>query len=77
MEKVLFEFKQWDNKKFPCTLITYDNGSMDLHAQTGDGHREAIKKAKKILMKKGLKVGKADGVGMTGMYYPVNKIKRA
>jgi Ser/Thr protein kinase RdoA (MazF antagonist) len=56
---------------FPVTLFTYWDGSMDLHAQTGEGHVEAIGKAVAELKKRGLEVRHSDFMGGTGMYYSV------
>ena len=73
-EEILFEFEQWEKgRMFPCTLITYTDGMMDLHAQTGDGHQKAIKRAKEILGARGLVVEKAEFIGGSGIYYPVKR----
>ena len=62
-------------KEIPVTLIEYDNGTIDIHCQSGDHHDDAIEYAKKILKEQGMKVGKLEFVGPTGIYYPVTKIK--
>ena len=75
-EEVLFRFYSpgWESE-LPVTLITYESGGTDLHAQTGEGHEEAIEKAKKLLGGRGLAVGAAAFIGPTGVYYPV--VRRA
>ena len=60
----------WD-RYMPVTFIRYDDGSMDLHCQTGDHHREAIRYAKKMLNNLGLSVSRSWFGGPTGIYYSV------
>ena len=75
-EEVLFEFDSptWPDGKLPVTLITWASGGADVHAQTGEGHVDAIKRARGILKERGLAVGEAALVGPTGIYYPVIRI---
>lgn len=71
-EEVLFNVVMWDSSQlFPVTLIKYDSGKFDLHCQTGEKHKDAISRAKKILSKRNMVVGKMEMIGPTGAYYPV------
>lgn len=75
-EEILFsEYSDGWNRNMPVTLITYDDGKMDVHCQTGDHHIKAIDKARAILWKKGLAVGPDEAVGGSGIYYPVKPLK--
>lgn len=60
-------------RDWPVTLITYDNGNLDLHCQTGDHHQRAIRQAKRILGDRGLAVARTRGIGLasSGVYYRV------
>lgn len=75
--EILFTFEQWfDNdgngRPFPCTLYTWDDGYMDLHAQTGEGHSCAISRATRMLYwQRDLKVGDPKLCGPSGIYYEV------
>ena len=75
-EEVLFTFLNWDYREMPCTLITYDNGQIDLHAPTGEGHRGAIIQAALMLKDRGLQVGEMKLLDSSGMYYPVYPFKK-
>ena len=59
------------DNEFPVTLITYGDGSMDLHMQTGTEHRRAISEAKVLLYERGFLVGELEMVGPSGAYYSV------
>lgn len=73
-EEVLFEIDMWeDGRVFPVSLITYENGGMDLHFQTGAKHYEALARANSILKDRGMKFSKAEMVGPSGVYYSVEK----
>lgn len=77
-EQVLFTYydRGW-KKTMQCVLITYDNGNMDLHAQTGIDHRSAIYRARKILNTMDLSARRQPVMtGPTGTYYTVYKRKR-
>lgn len=62
------------NRQLPVTLTHYENDTYDLHAQTGEYHKEAIEISNKLLSWRGLKVGKAILLGPSGMYYTVEKL---
>jgi galactose-1-phosphate uridylyltransferase len=65
----------WE-RDMPTTLITYDDGTNDLHCQTGDHHNRSIKLAKKKLKERNLKIVDNDS-GSTypsGIYYSVEQI---
>lgn len=78
-DEVLFTFRQWRNEdeseghEFPVTLCGYkDSNQKYLHAQTGEGHEDAIDKARGILAERGLIVNMLRYfVGPTGIYYDV------
>ncbi len=56
-EEVLFEAHDegW-NRPLPVTLITYKDGSQDLHRQTGFNFEEAVERARALLAARGLEV---------------------
>lgn len=70
-EEVLFT--TWSNswrKEMPTLLITYSNGKIDLHCQTGDHHVKAVTKATKLLKRRGLSVKRQNAmIASTGVYY--------
>jgi hypothetical protein len=49
-ETILFKVysPRWE-KYMPVTLIHYDNGSVDIHCQTGDHHEAAMNRARRVL----------------------------
>jgi hypothetical protein len=78
-EEILFKIWSdgWD-KEMPVKLITYSNGTRDLHCQTGDHIDKAIEKAKEALKERGLKIvgdaGDWEFIGPSGAYYRVEEI---
>lgn len=71
-EKTLFEeFDSGWDKYLPVTLITYGDGTMDLHTQTGPDFEKRITRAKSVLGELGLTVGKTETLGPSGAYLPV------
>lgn len=74
-EEILFALESKNSlHQFSTKLITYKDGSMDIHCQTGDHHRKSIKKAREILEKRGLTISdKWEFIGPTGAYYSVKK----
>jgi len=71
-------FKIWSNdwqREVPCILVHYDSGRKDINCQTGGHIDEAIKRARTILLKRGLIVGDCNGYGLTGAYFPVSTVK--
>ena len=78
-EEILFRaISKQAKRDWPVLLITYDNGSMDLHCQTGDHHVSAIRQAKRILGDRGLAVARTRGIGLaaSGVYYRVKPRRR-
>ena len=61
-------------RALPVTLITYADGTQDLHRQTGADFPAAIKKARAQLWERGLAVGPAETFGATGAYLPVKPV---
>lgn len=57
-------------------LLTFKDGRTDLHCQTGDHHRKAIEKARRLLWERGLAVGEAEEVGPSGAYYSVRRLEK-
>ena len=76
-EEVLFEIwsEGWE-KNMPVKLITYNDGSQDLHLQTGDHWTTAIEKAREILAERKLQIVNEDGdfIAMSGVYLGLKKI---
>ena len=73
-EKVIWkEYSESGDRLMPVTLIRYQNGSIDLHCQTGDHHTKAIAKAEEILRRSGFKIKDVNDyeVYPTGAYYSV------
>jgi len=67
--------KRW-KKEMPVTLIEWEDGTHDLHCQTGDHHIEAIEKAERLLFETlGLRIKQKDYyfTGPTGVYYPLER----
>ncbi|MCC5612151.1 hypothetical protein LC612_36845 [Nostoc sp. CHAB 5834] len=58
----------------PVKLLTYPDGTQDLHRQTGSQFNEHVEKAKRILAIRGLAVGKVGLTGPTGAYMKVTRI---
>lgn len=75
-EQLLTWYSEGWQCHLPVTLFTYSNGSMDLHAQTGEGHTDAIKRAEVILAERGLKVSSAEFLGPSGIYYSVTPLTK-
>lgn len=70
-EEIIFTgFDDGWQRELPVKLITYDDGSMDLHRQTGSQFHEHTIKALEILRKRGivLKLDRKDSVGSSGYY---------
>lgn len=59
--------------KLPVKLITYPDGSIDIHRQTGPDFDKDMELASKILEKRGLRIDKSKGmfIGPTGAYQDV------
>jgi hypothetical protein len=73
MEEVLLMGKD-GNREWPVTLITYDNGKMDLHCQTGLHHVKAITAGRKIMNARGYSVARKHlWIAASGIYYRVTK----
>ena len=75
LEEVIFTAidSGW-NQELPITLITYDEGNMDIHRQTGTDFDKHMAEAEKILIARGLEINKMDfSVGSTGAYYGVRR----
>lgn len=73
-EEVLFTmFDTGWEEDLPVTLITYSDGSMDLHSQTGPDFRARMEKAVEILKSRGLtlKTDSPEFIGGSGAYVPV------
>lgn len=72
-------YKAYDNswrRDMPIKLITYKNGSMDIHRQTGSEFEAHMKEAEKILNKRGLEIKKHEPglIGPTGWYQSVGPL---
>lgn len=67
----------WEGKIFQVKLLTYQDGTMDLHRQTGTQYSEHIKEAEKVLATRGLMLDPSDppAYGCTGAYQRVIKNK--
>lgn len=61
----------WNGREMPVTLITYEDGSQDLHRQTGSQFDEHVAEAAQLLAARGLAVGKVEFIGPTGAYMRV------
>jgi hypothetical protein len=73
-EEVLCEGPDWGGMHiFPVTLITYSNGSMDLHRQTGERFHEDWDIGRDVLRSRGLDVDDNDkgSYGSSGFYQRV------
>lgn len=77
-EEVIFKGtdKHWNNKELPVTLITYEDGEMDIHRQTGWEFNNHINEARKVLAERGLKIkdGEPWQSWPTGAYCSVVKV---
>lgn len=62
------------SREMPVKLITYPNGSQDLHRQTGSDFVGAVDRAKAMLLKQGFQVGEISFIGPTGAYMAVTPI---
>lgn len=71
-EEVIFEgFDEGWQRVLPVRLLTYGDGSMDIHRQTGSQFEEHIKQAEKILFQRGLVIDPKEKhwtIGSTGAY---------
>lgn len=75
-EEIIFTgFDTGWGKDMPVRLINYEDGTVDIHRQSGDQFDEHIIEAKKILKARGLKIDKTDDWmwGSTGGYRAVVK----
>ncbi|MDB5885832.1 MAG: hypothetical protein JWR74_2003 [Polaromonas sp.] len=63
----------WGNE-LPVTLLTYEDGTQDLHRQTGEDFTAAIEKARALLWVRGLAVGPIEMIGPTGARMPVKPL---
>lgn len=73
--EVLFEaFDTGWGRPMPVKVLTYSDGSQDLHRQTGTEFVEAIERAKVILAQRGLQVAEPSYVGPTGIYMSISAI---
>jgi hypothetical protein len=76
-EEILFEGYDsgWD-ETLPVTLITYKDGSMDIHRQSGSHFNEHIKESEKVLEQRGLKIDPNDSwaAGASGIYRRVVRV---
>ena len=72
-EEILFsEFDAGWGRAMQVKLITYANGTQDLHRQTGENFTEDVEKARKQLEERSLLVGPISFIGPTGAYMQVN-----
>lgn len=73
-EEVLFKAYDtgWE-EELDVTLISYEDGTMDLHSQTGPDFDARIKQAAEVLKARGLKLktGEVECIGGTGAYLTV------
>ena len=75
-ERILLKYYSDDwGKYMPLKIIKYKCGKLDLHCQSGDHHRKAIKVASVILKTLNLKVSKHFEGYPTGLYYALETIK--
>lgn len=73
IKEVLFEAydEGWD-RNLPVTLHTYEDGTQDLHRQTGTNFVEAIDRARELLAARGLQAAAEPSFyGPTGAYIEV------
>lgn len=78
-KEILFlsETKWHDGRGYECSLLTYKNGEMDYHRQTGERFDDDVKKAQEILKARGLYMPrmKWEFIGPSGAYITVKKIE--
>ena len=70
-EVVFVGYDEGWSRNLPVTLITYAEGTQDLHRQTGNQFDEHIAEARKILAARGLSVSPIEDIGGTGAYMRV------
>ncbi len=74
-EEVLFEAHDegW-NRPLPVKLLTYKDGSQDLHRQTGANFDEAVERARALLAERGLHAAEPSFIGPSGAYMKVTAL---
>lgn len=72
-QELLFtEYDAGWRRELPVTLLTYPDGSQDLHRQTGADFKAALARAVEMLAERGLSVDIDSGmIAATGVYMTV------
>lgn len=74
-EVILAKYDRGWHRDMAVTLYTYDDGTQELHRQTGLQYREHIAEAAELLKARGLAVGPFEGdIWPTGIYLRVTPI---
>lgn len=69
-EVILTWYSESWQRDMPVTLCILGLGRFDLHAQSGDGHDEAVHAARELLLQRGIAVDPQwEMEGPTGLYY--------
>lgn len=64
-------------RPMPVRLITYVDGTMDVHRQTGPDFDAALTKARFLLSARGMSIGAPEAIGSSGVYCPVTRVPPA
>lgn len=73
-EEVIFEGfdKSW-RRNLPVRLLTYGDGQIDLHRQSGSEFHAHMEEARRILAARGLVASEPEVIASTGIYMRVSR----